>query len=127
MKVRRLALAATSNDAFQVIPKISGSVAANHVAAFADGVHIRDGGAVESIIAIGTLAITASNSVGCVDQTAAAPGARSTMKVVVSPIEPQSNTVWSGNVSASDTVDIHVCMIVALTASPVTYNWSALP
>jgi hypothetical protein len=82
---------------------------------------------VETSVASGTTSVTASNTVGCVDQTATATGATTAMKVVVSPVSPQTNTIWAGYVSSTNNVDIHVCTIVALTGSAVTYNWSVIP
>jgi hypothetical protein len=84
-------------------------------------------GTLANVVASGTLSVTAGDSVGCVDQTTTASGATTGMKVLVSPVSPQTNTSWSGYVSAANTVDIHVCTIVALTGSAVTYNWSVIP
>jgi hypothetical protein len=85
------------------------------------------GGTMESLIAKGTVRIVPSNTVGCVDQTATAPGATTEMKVAVSPVSPQRNVMWAGYVSASNAVDIRVCTIVALLGSPTTFNWSVVP
>jgi len=85
------------------------------------------GGTMESLIAAGTLRIVPRNTVGCVDQTATAPGATTAMKVVVSPVSPQNNITWAGYVSTSNTVDIRVCTIVALLGRATTFNWSVIP
>lgn len=84
------------------------------------------GGTMESVIASGTTSVTPGNSVGCTDTTAAASGAATTNRVVVSPQSPQGNTSWSGFLSASNTVDIRVCTIVALTGSATTVNWAVI-
>jgi len=85
------------------------------------------GGTMESLIAAGTLRIVPRNAVGCVDQTVTAPGATMAMKVVVSPVSPQTNITWAGYVSTSNTVDIRVCTIIALLGSATTFNWSVIP
>jgi hypothetical protein len=84
------------------------------------------GGTMESLIASGSVGIVPSNRVGCVDRAATAPGATTEMKVVVSPVSPQRDVTWAGYVSASNTVDIRVCTIVALIGSPTTFNWSVV-
>jgi hypothetical protein len=85
------------------------------------------GGTMESLIAKDTVRIVPSNTVGCVDQTATAPGATTEMKVAVSPVSPQRDVMWAGYVSASNTVDIRVCTILALGSSATTFNWSVIP
>lgn len=85
------------------------------------------GGTMESLIASGTVTIVPSSAVGCIDQTATAPGATTAMKVVVSPVSPQTNIMWAGYVSASSTVDVRVCTIVALSGRATTFNWSVIP
>ena len=78
-------------------------------------------------IVSGTLSVTPSASVGCTDTTATATGAATTDLVSVTPQSVPSadtNISWQGYVSAANTVDIHVCTIVALTASAITFNWT---
>ena len=107
------------------VPKWSGTAGALVDSGFA--IPTAAGSAtLEQIVASGSLSVTARNRVGCVDSTTAATGATTSMKVVVSPVSPQTNTQCSGYVSASNTADIHVCTIVALTGSAVTYNWSVI-
>lgn len=78
-------------------------------------------------VASGTLSITPGEAVGCVDKTTSAIGARPAMKVVVSAVSPQPNTIWAGYVSSAETVDVRVCTMAAGPSSAVSYNWSVIP
>jgi hypothetical protein len=84
-------------------------------------------GTLATVVASGTVSVAASNSVGCVDQTAPANGTAPGMKVIVSPVSPQANTQWSGYIGAPNTVDIHVCTFASMEGNAVIYNWSVLP
>ena len=79
------------------------------------------------IVVSGTATITPGSTVGCTDTTTTATGAATTNLVSVTPQSVPSadtNISWQGYVSAANTVDIHVCTIVALTASAITFNWT---
>ena len=79
------------------------------------------------IVVSGTATITPGTTVGCTDTTTTATGAATTNLVSVTPQSVPSadtNISWQGYVSAANTVDIHVCTIVALTASAITFNWT---
>ena len=91
------------------------------------GVVEANGDAVVYNVVSGTLSVTPGASVGCTDATATATGAATTDLVSVTPQSVPSadtNISWQGYVSAANTVDIHVCTIVALTASAITFNWT---
>jgi len=98
----------------------------SNLSSYQDFIFPSEGGIFSIEVASGTTSITASDNVGCVDQTAPATGVTTAMKVIVAPVSPQTNTTWSGYVSATGIVDIRVCTISSLTGSAVTYNWSVI-
>lgn len=77
--------------------------------------------------ASGTLSVTDSAAVGCVDAAVAVTGVTTTMAVVVSPQGAPAgagsgNITWSGYPTAGN-VNIRVCTIAAVTAAATTYNY----
>ncbi len=87
------------------------------------------GNSVSSVVVNGTIMIIPSAAVGCLDTTATATGATTSMIVSVSPGSlpaADANTTWNAYVSAANTVDIHICTIAAITPVAASYNWEVI-
>lgn len=75
----------------------------------------------------GSISATAPSAAGCNDTTVSVAGATTGMVVAASPqANPGANVSWAAFVSASGTVDLRLCTMVAFTPAAVTYNLSVL-
>ena len=86
------------------------------------------GDATNAQVLTGSVSATAPAAVGCNDTTVSISGVTTGMVVATSPqASPGANVSWSSFVSASGTVDIRLCTLVAFTPSATTYSIVVLP
>lgn len=80
---------------------------------------------------VGTVSITPQNTVGCTDTSLTITGAATTMGCIPSPAgtlaSADANIDWSCYVSAANTVQVHICTIVALTGAAQSFNVRLIP
>lgn len=80
---------------------------------------------------VGTFTATPQNSVGCADTSETVTGAATTMGCNASPAGAlaagDANSTATCYVSAANTVQLHLCTIVALTGASQSYNVRVIP
>lgn len=123
-----LLLCFAASSAFgQAAVRQSGPATAGHLPVYTANGMIADAGTGVLIGTTGSIGGSALSAGVCTSGTATVTGVASTMAVVVSPssnpllIYIQGLAIW-GYVSATDTVTVEVCAIVATTPAATTYN-----